>query len=80
MLNRSPTFAVKNMTPQEAWSGNKLVVNYFKIFRSIAYARVPDERRKKLDNKGVKCVLLEVSEESKAYRLYNPLTKNIIIS
>lgn len=34
----------------------------------------------KLDDKGEKCVLLRVSEESKAYRLYNPITKRICIS
>jgi len=28
----------------------------------------------------VKCVFIGVSEESKAYRLYNPITKKIIIS
>ena len=34
----------------------------------------------KLDAKGEKCVLLGVSAESKAYRLYNPITKKICIS
>ena len=41
---------------------------------------MPDEKRKKLDDRGVKCVFLGVSAESKAYRLYNPVTKQIIIS
>jgi hypothetical protein len=41
---------------------------------------VPDAQRKKLDVKSIKCVFLGVSEESKAYRLYNPVTKKIIIS
>ncbi|MCH84804.1 hypothetical protein A2U01_0005641, partial [Trifolium medium] len=50
------------------------------LFGCIAYVHVPDQKRKKLDNKGEKCVLLGVSEESKAYRLYNPLTKKICIS
>ncbi|TXG67955.1 hypothetical protein EZV62_009230 [Acer yangbiense] len=42
VLNRSPTLAVKDMIPEEAWSG--------------------------------------VSEESKAYRLYDPVSKKIIVS
>lgn len=37
-------------------------------------------REKKLDDKGMKCIFLGVSEESKAYRLFNPITKKIIIS
>ncbi|GKU96986.1 hypothetical protein SLEP1_g10166 [Rubroshorea leprosula] len=45
-----------------------------------AYAHVPDQRRSKLDDKGEKCIFLGVSDQSKAYRLYNPLTKKVIIS
>lgn len=46
----------------------------------MAYAHVPDELRKKLDNKGEKCIFLGYSDESKAYKLYNPLTKKVIIN
>ena len=48
ILNRSPTLAVQNMTPEEVWSGRTPHVGYFKIFGCIAYAHVPDERRKKI--------------------------------
>ncbi|CAL0309357.1 unnamed protein product [Lupinus luteus] len=80
LLDRSPTFAVKNMTPEEAWKGHKPSVEHFRIFGCIAYAHVPDQKRKKLDDKGEKCVFLGVSEASKAYKLYNPLTKRIVTS
>lgn len=80
ILNRSPTFSVQNMTPEEAWSGQKPVVDHFRIFGCIAYAHVPDQRRTKLEDKGVKCIFLGVSNQSKAYKLYNPNTKKIIIS
>lgn len=76
VLNRCPTFAVKNMTPEEAWAAHKPTVDHFRIFGCIAYAHISDEKRKKLDDKGVKCVFLGVSEESKAYRLYNPVTED----
>ena len=36
--------------------------------------------RKKLDDRGKKYVFLGVSEVSKAYKLYNPLTKKIMTS
>ena len=52
----TPTFSVQNMTPEEAWSGRKPAVDHFKIFGCIAYAHVPDEKMKKLDDKGEKCV------------------------
>ena len=80
VLNRSPTFFVQNMTLEEAWSGRKPAVDHFKIFGCIAYAHVLDEKRKKLDDKGEKCVFLGVSEASKAYKLFNPLTKKIMTS
>ncbi|RVW40116.1 Retrovirus-related Pol polyprotein from transposon TNT 1-94 [Vitis vinifera] len=37
VLNRSPTFSVQNMTPEEAWSGRKPTVDHFKILASKAY-------------------------------------------
>lgn len=80
ILNRSPTLAVKNMTPEEAWSGRKPAVDHFRIFGCIAYAHIPDEKRRKLDNKGEKFIFLGVSDKSKAYKLYNPSTMKIVIS
>lgn len=80
VLNRSPTLAIKNMTPEEVWTGHKPSVDHFRIFGCLAYAHVPNAKRSKLDDKWVKYVLLGVSEESKAYRLFNPLTHKVIIS
>lgn len=55
ILNRCPTLAVKDMMPEEAWSGHKPTVDHFRIFGCIAFAHVPNEKRKKLDNKREKC-------------------------
>ncbi|KAJ8640821.1 hypothetical protein MRB53_017515 [Persea americana] len=68
------------MTPEEAWSGRKPAVDHFRIFGCIAYAHIPYEKRRKLDNKGEKCIFLGVSDKSKAYKLYNPSTMKIVIS
>ncbi|CAJ2655081.1 unnamed protein product [Trifolium pratense] len=78
--NRSPTVAVKDMTPEEAWSGLKPAVHFFKVFGCIGYVHVSDAQRKKLDNKSVKCILLGISEESKAYKLYDPISRKVIVS
>lgn len=78
--NRCPTAAVPNKTPEEAWNGEKPVVDYFRIFRCIAHVHVPDQRRSKLDDKSRKCVFLGVSDESNAWRLYDPVSKKILIS
>jgi len=50
------------------------------VFGCLAHVHVPDAKRTKLEEKRIACVLLGVSEESKAYRLYNPIAKKIITS
>ncbi|KAL3611553.1 hypothetical protein D5086_002573 [Populus alba] len=79
-LNQSPTSAVKEVTSEEAWSGNKPSVYYFRVFGCIAHVHIPEKRRSKLDDKNEKCIMLGVSEEAKAYRLYNLVSKKVIIS
>jgi hypothetical protein len=80
VMNRSPTLSVKDITPEEAWSGKKPAVHYFRIFGCLAFAHVPDSQRIKMDNKSIKCIHLGVSDESKAYKLYDPIKKKILIS
>lgn len=80
VLNRSPTQVIQGKTPKEVWSGAKPSVDYFKVFGCVGHVHVPAAKRTKLDNKSCKCILLGVSEESKAYRLYNPTSRKIIVS
>ena len=80
ILNRGPTLAVKNMTPEEAWGGVKPSVEHFRVFGCISHVHVLDIKRTKLEDKSFTCVLLGVSEESKAYRPYDPIAKKIVIS
>ncbi|KAL8156675.1 hypothetical protein AgCh_001681 [Apium graveolens] len=74
LLNQYPTKIIRNKTPNEAWSGSKPSVGYFGIFH------VPDQKRKKLDDKGEKCIFTGYDKRSKTYSFHNPLTKNLIIS
>jgi len=80
ILNRSPILALQDVTLEEAWSERRPAVDHFRIFWCIAYAQVSEERRKKLDDRGEKCIFLGVSKASKAYKLFNPLTKKIVTS
>ena len=80
ILKRCPTKAVMNRIPEEAWSGQKQTVTHMRVFGCVAYAHVPDQLRKKLDSKGEKCVFIGYCDESKAYKLYNPSTKKLIVS
>lgn len=75
-----PHICSKNITPEEAWRGKLPVVGHFRIFECIAYAHIPDQKRKKLDDKEQKCIFLGVGDQSKSFKLYNPNTKKILIS
>ncbi|RDX68755.1 hypothetical protein CR513_52217, partial [Mucuna pruriens] len=70
----------KTIKPEEAWSEMKPFVSYYRIFGCIGFVHVPDQKRSKLDDKSTKCVLLGVCEESKAYKLYDPINEKIHIS
>lgn len=41
---------------------------------------VPDRKKVKLDDKSLKCILLGVGQESKTYRLFDPISQKIIVS
>ena len=59
LLNRCPTRSLKSKTPQEAWTTYKPGVAHLRVFGCIAYAKVPEANRTKLEEKGVKCILLD---------------------
>jgi hypothetical protein len=46
----------------------------------MAHAHVPKELRRKLDDRSEKCIFLGHSDQSKAYKLYNMVTKKVIIN
>ena len=62
IMNRCLTKSVKNKVPQEAWIGMNHGVSHLQVFGCIAYAHIPDELRKKLENKGHKCIFVGYSE------------------
>jgi hypothetical protein len=68
--NRGPHQILKNMTPEEAFTGVKPEVGHFKIFGCTVYFHVPKEKRSKLDPSGIKRTFVGYSESSKEYRIY----------
>ena len=80
LRNRSPTKAVPNMTPFEAWYGHKPDVSHLRVFGCITYAHIERDDRSKLDSKARKCILLGYGTETKGYRLYDTERERIIYS
>ena len=71
---------MKYGVPQQAWSRKCSNISQLRIFGCVAYAHVPEEMKRKLDDRSQKCIFVWYSEESKAYRLYNPITKKYVIN
>ena len=68
------------MTPYEAWTGEKPLVDHLRAFGCQAYAQIPKDERKKLNSKSRKCILLVYGTETKCYQLYDPQRKKVFFS
>ncbi|GKC39790.1 retrovirus-related pol polyprotein from transposon TNT 1-94, partial [Tanacetum coccineum] len=79
LLNISPTKAVWNETPYEAWCGNKPSVSHLRVFGCICYALRTTEKHK-LEDKSQKFIFVGYCTQSKAYRLYDPTHEKIVVS
>jgi hypothetical protein len=76
IINRSPTSALpKSKTPIEMWTRRKPDVSHMRKFGSISYAHIPNEIRRKLDDKARLGIM--VGYELNGYRLYDLVTKRI---
>lgn len=80
VLNRSPTKALKTITPCEAWTGCKPAISHMRVFGCLAYAHVPSQTWHELEDKAIKCIFIGYSSKNKGYRLYQPLTDKVIVS
>ena len=69
---------LEKMILEEAFTGKKPKVGYFKIFGNIAYCHVLTEMRTKLDSIA-KEYFIGYNETSKAYMIYIPGAQKIIM-
>jgi hypothetical protein len=79
IVNCTSKKALKNITLEEAWTKIKLDVSHFRVFDSIAWTHISDEKRKALQPKSENCIFFCYSEDVKGYRLLQPNCNEIII-
>jgi len=79
-LHQCPTKAVMNLTLEEVWLGYKPSVAHMKVFCCTAYAHVPKEKRKKLDDKSMECIFIGYSIQTRSYMLFDLEARKVIIS
>jgi len=58
LINRSPTKKLQDKTPEEAWCGVKPSVQHLKILGSLCFLHVPDQLRRKLDDKSYVMIMV----------------------
>jgi len=80
LVNRSPSSALKDKTPQEVWTGKKPSLSHLRVFGCDAYVHVPKEKRTKLDSKSKKCIFIGYKDGLKGYKLWNPVTRKVMYS
>ena len=79
-LNHSPTSAVLDMTPYEAYIGSEPDVSHFHVFRCDAYVHIPKKDCSKLDPTAQKMSFVGYNYLSTSYRLYDPCHKVVYTS
>ncbi|KAJ1530146.1 hypothetical protein ONE63_005077 [Megalurothrips usitatus] len=75
LKNISPTKAVKNMVPYEAWTGSRPDVSILRVFGCLAQARI--EPTKKLTDRTRDYIFVGYDEERKAYKLMDKITNAV---
>lgn len=79
IINRAATRVIKNKTPYELFKGKKPSIEHLQIFGCIGYAKVDSQHLKKLDNRSRMLVHLGTEPGSKAYRLFDPTSKRMVV-
>ena len=79
LVNISPTRALK-ISLHFRHGGFKPTVKHLKVFGSATYTLILSVSLQTFDAKSEKCILIGYCNESKAYKLYNSLSKEITIS
>ena len=80
LKNRTPTRALDEKTPHELWTGQKPDLTHLRELGCRAFVLIQNRHNPKIYERSVECVLAGYSPNSKAYRCYNQVTGNIVIS
>jgi hypothetical protein len=54
-------------------------VSHLKVFDSVAYVHIPDQKRVKLDDKSLNLIFIGYDERSKSDKFFDPTNKKYIL-
>ncbi len=70
IMNRTPITTIHGMTLKEKFTGKKPDVLHLRVFGSIAYVHIHDEKRSKVNLKAKKCIFIRYSlEQNRCFNL-----------
>lgn len=78
--NRCPTATLFGRTPYEYWTNRVPNLKFFRTFGETAFVLNKNKGKDKLGPKAEKAIFVGYAVEAKAYRLFIPGTKKILIS
>ncbi|POM71957.1 LOW QUALITY PROTEIN: Integrase catalytic core protein [Phytophthora palmivora] len=68
------------VTPYELWHGKKPSLTYIKVFGCAAFALTPEPHRNKLEARAKLCMIVDLPQNKKGYRLLSTTENRIIYS
>jgi hypothetical protein len=79
ILNRCPTKKLEGITLEECWFGVNPRLSHLRVFGSITHRHVPDQLRRKLDDKSSQMIMIGYHSIG-GYKLLDPVNKQVVIS
>lgn len=79
-LSTSNASNTSSKTPFELLFNQKPNLENLRVVGCRAYVHIPECNRKKLDTKAIPCWLVGYGEETKGWRLWDPVSRKIILS
>ena len=75
-----PNKECEEQIPSRSMNMYENSVSHLNLFGCVENAHVPNEIRRKINSKGEKYIFVGYSKDTKAYKLYDPVTRKVIIS
>jgi hypothetical protein len=80
IINATPTSALPDKTPYEAWNSRKPDLGMLCTFGCTAYVHVQKNERNGLQPKSRKCIYLGFENGYKGWRCLDVITKHVVVS
>ena len=78
LINLFSSIHLKDDVPKRVWTGKYVSYDHLRMFGYKAFVHIPKDERPKLDVKVKSCIFLGYGHEEFGYRLWDPMSRNIV--